>query len=59
MSREELPIQFCPLCISYMLDHPTVRDHKKCPSCGFSYKLGDEQAAREKAAEIKQKRESN
>ena len=26
----------CPVCISYMLDHPSTLKHKKCPSCGFT-----------------------
>ncbi len=39
MSTENTPPQVtyaCPLCISYLLDHPTKKDLKKCPSCGYT-----------------------
>ena len=26
----------CPICVSYMLCHPSLIKHKKCPTCGFT-----------------------
>lgn len=29
----------CPICNSYMLNHPTNIDFLKCPSCGYCLKI--------------------
>lgn len=53
------PIQTCPICFAYVLDHPTNSFFRKCPTCGFSYKKGDEAHARKRAEEAKKKASAN
>jgi len=30
----------CPHCNAYMLDHPELKEWKKCPGCGYCTKSG-------------------
>jgi len=55
----DAPIQHCPVCFSYVLGHPTNSFYKKCPTCGFSYKVGEEAKARKRAKELKKKQGQN
>lgn len=32
----------CPVCMAYMIQHPELREWKKCPVCAYSEKVTEE-----------------